>query len=99
MSSRSRESKGKSPSNSTKEIKKINKIFITNMSSLLSLPEIDSKLRALFSKYGEILELQCKENQAKRYSYAFLEMKDPAIIPKIIEEYNGYEFEGRKLKV
>jgi RNA recognition motif-containing protein len=40
-----------------------------------------------------------KENTQKRYSYAFLEMKDPDVVEKIIEEFDGYNFEGRKMRV
>ncbi len=61
----------------------------------------ESELRALFDKFGEILELSLPKdrNTGEPKGFAFIEMKRNADADKAIKALNGSLFQGRNIKV
>ena len=61
----------------------------------LSYSTITSELEELFSKHGETKEVKIIEGKG----FAFIEMSSAADAEKAKEALDGYEFQGRALKV
>jgi RNA recognition motif-containing protein len=55
----------------------------------------DEQLKELFSKYGEVIQVNIKEGKG----FGFVEMSDVRESEKAKDALNGIEFEGRTLKV
>ncbi|KXS19868.1 hypothetical protein M427DRAFT_432158 [Gonapodya prolifera JEL478] len=65
------------------------KIFVGSVSDKASVPE----LKSLFSKYGQILNLDLK------IGFAFVEFEEARSCEEAIKDLNGHEYLGTRLKV
>ena len=59
------------------------------------------ELEALFSEVGELVEVFLPSDRAtgRPRGFAFVEFTDPASIPVAVERFDGYELDGRNLRV
>ncbi len=73
------------------------KVYVGN----LSYNTNESSLNELFSQYGEVssLNLIIDKITGRSKGFAFVEMASEDAATQIINELNGKDFEGRKLKV
>jgi RNA recognition motif-containing protein len=73
------------------------KVYVGN----LSYDTNENGLNELFSQYGEIasLNLIIDKITGKSKGFAFVEMTTEDAAQQVINELNGKDFEGRKLKV
>jgi RNA recognition motif-containing protein len=73
------------------------KVYVGN----LNYSTNESSLNELFSQYGEVssLNLIIDKITGKSKGFAFVEMASEDAAQQIINELNGKDFEGRKLKV
>lgn len=73
------------------------RLFISNLPK--SVDEAD--LRALFSQYGEInsVSISTSGPGGSDESIAFVEMASDVAARGILENLDGYKFEGRKLRI
>jgi len=67
------------------------KLYVGNLSYSVT----GEQLQALFSKYGEVKQVNIIEGRG----YGFVEMSSPAEAEKAKEALNGTDFEGRTMKV
>ena len=61
----------------------------------------DDDLRGLFAAHGEVASARVVIDRmtGRSKGFGFVEMADPAQAQKAIEALNGYDCEGRKLRV
>jgi RNA recognition motif-containing protein len=67
------------------------KLYVGNLSYSVT----GEQLQELFSKYGEVKQVNIIEGRG----YGFIEMSSPAEAEKAKEALNGTDFEGRTMKV
>jgi len=67
------------------------KLYVGNLSYSVT----GGQLQELFSKYGEVKQVNIIEGRG----YGFVEMSSPAEAEKAKEALNGTDFEGRTMKV
>jgi len=73
------------------------RVFVGN----LSFETTESGLRTLFSELGQIVEvfLPADRNTGRPRGFAFVEFAEASAVAEAIEKFNGYELDGRKLRV
>lgn len=73
------------------------KVYIGN----LPYSAQENDLEELFSKSGEVLSVSIiKDRETGRSKgFGFIEFKEQSAIDNAISEFNGYELDGRNLKV
>ena len=73
------------------------KLYVGN----LSYSTTEESLNALFAQFGEVLSTAVIKDRAPGQSkgFGFFELADEAAADKAIEEWNGKEFEGRRIRV
>ena len=71
------------------------KLFVGNLSHCVSVTEETEQLKELFSRYGEIEEV----NIVKGKRYGFVAMSSRSEAEKAKKDLNEYEFNGCRLRV
>lgn len=71
------------------------KLFVGNLSHSVAAAEETEQLRALFSEYGDVEQV----NIIKGKHFGFVEMSSQAEADRAKQELNGYEFKGCSLTV
>jgi cold-inducible RNA-binding protein len=73
------------------------KLYVGNLSYETQGPD----LQALFDQYGEVVSLNVvlDRETGRSRGFAFVEMADQAAAEAAETALNGFEFEGRRLKV
>ena len=73
------------------------KLYVGN----LSYSTTEESLNGLFAQFGEVLSTTVIKDRATGQSkgFGFVELADEAAADKAIEEWNGKEFEGRRIRV
>jgi nucleolin len=78
------------------ELASNNQIFVGDISKFCSV----GKLKQLFSQFGKIVDARIKRNckTGKTLSYGFVTYAEEESAPRAIEQLDGYEYFGRKLR-
>jgi RNA recognition motif-containing protein len=73
------------------------KLYVRNLSPNTT----EEDLRWLFSKTGQVVSVELIKDKetGKSKGFAFVEMISVGDAGKAVSEYNGYELNGRKIKV
>lgn len=73
------------------------KVFVGN----LSFDATRSDVENLFSEAGDIVEvfIPADRDTGRPRGFAFVEFADPAAVDAAIEKFDGFEFQGRNLRV
>ena len=73
------------------------KLYVGN----LSYSTTEESLNALFAQFGEVVSAVVIKDRATGQSkgFGFVELADEAAADKAIEEWNGKEFEGCRIRV
>lgn len=73
------------------------KLYVGN----LSYSTTEESLNGLFAQFGEVVSTVVIKDRATGQSkgFGFVELADEAAADKAIEEWNGKEFEGRRIRV
>ena len=73
------------------------KLYVGN----LSYSTTEESLNGLFAQFGEVVSAVVIKDRATGRSkgFGFVELADEAAADKAIEEWNGKEFEGRRIRV
>ena len=73
------------------------KLYVGN----LSYSTTEESLNGLFAQFGEVVSAVVIKDRATGQSkgFGFVELADEAAADKAIEEWNGKEFEGRRIRV
>lgn len=67
------------------------KLYVGN----LSYSTTNDQLKELFSKHGQVVEVNIIEGKG----FGFVEMSSPSEAEKVKQALDGFEFEGRTLKI
>jgi RNA recognition motif-containing protein len=74
-----------------------NTLFVSNF----PFATTDTDLREIFEKYSPISNIRVITDRqtGRSRGYAFVEMEDPSVLPRAIEELNETSYRGRRLVV
>eukprot|EP00124_Ichthyophonus_hoferi_P001172 Ihof_evm13s55 gene=Ihof_evmTU13s55 len=80
------------------EAAKNHTIYINNLNEKIKIPELKQALNAMFSQFGEILEVFAKKSLACR-GQAWISFKEPASATQALASMQDFSFHGRPMKI
>ena len=71
-------------------------IYIQNLYEKIKIPDLKKQLYALFSKFGQILDIVAKSNKKMR-GQAFVVFKDVTAAALAFKQMDGFELLSKKM--